>query len=234
MRKSILGQEFGKLKVTGYDGVKGRNSYWFCQCECGNECVVSRPNLLNGHCESCGCNVSSSLIGQKFGKLLVIDAAGKENGTTYWQCRCECKRIVIVKRGHLTDGGTISCGCSRKGKNSSHWLGVGDLSASFYRRFQQSAKRRKIDFAVGIEYLWQLFQKQNGKCALSGVPITLPPNSRACHHGVDSASLDRIDSNEGYVEGNVQWLHKDVNFMKYRFDESYFVLMCQKIAQNVS
>ena len=231
MRKSILGKEFGKLTVIGYDGVRNKNSYWLCKCECGNEKVISRPSLISGHSESCGCNISSSLIGQRFGKLLVIDAAGKENGTTYWQCRCDCRRIVIVRRGHLTDDGTTSCGCSRKGKNSAHWLGVGDLSASFYRHFQQSAKRRKIDFDVGIEYLWQLFQDQNGKCALSGVEITLPPNNQACNHGENSASLDRIDSNKGYVAGNVQWLHKDVNFMKYKFDESYFLSMCRKMVE---
>jgi len=72
-----------------------------------------------------------------------------------------------------------------------------------------------------------LFQKQNGKCALSGVEISLLKKS-----GVSTASLDRVDSSKGYIKGNVQWVHKDVNFMKYNFDESYFLDMCKKVVVN--
>ena len=45
-----------------------------------------------------------------------------------------------------------------------------------------------------------------------------------------TASLDRIDSSKGYVIGNVQWVHKDINIMKNKFDNQYFIDMCKKIA----
>ena len=39
----------------------------------------------------------------------------------------------------------------------------------------------------------------------------------------DSISLDRIDSSKGYEENNVQWVHKDINLMKNKYDNKYFI-----------
>jgi hypothetical protein len=46
------------------------------------------------------------------------------------------------------------------------------------------------------------------------------------------ASLDRIDSKKGYVEGNVHWVHKDVNMMKRNFTEEYFINLCETVYKN--
>lgn len=230
MRKSLLGSKFGLLTVMEYIGVKNGNSYWKCSCDCGNTVTVSRPNLLKA--KSCGCLQSTSLIGKKFGKLLVVDSAGKRHNTTYWVCKCDCTKIVVARRGHLTDGGTKSCGCLRRGKLSPHWTGYGDISGGFYHRIQEHAKRRKLKFDVGIDYLWRLFQKQNGKCALSGLDLELPPDNKAWREqGHKTASLDRIDPTKGYIKGNVQWVHKDVNMMKQRFGQEYFISLCNLISE---
>ena len=45
-----------------------------------------------------------------------------------------------------------------------------------------------------------------------------------------SASLDRIDNTKGYVAGNVQWLHKDINWMKGRFTQPRFLALCRAVA----
>jgi archaellum component FlaC len=45
-------------------------------------------------------------------------------------------------------------------------------------------------------------------------------------------SLDRIDSKLGYIEGNVQWLHKDVNYMKQEYSQEYYIDICKKVANN--
>lgn len=46
-----------------------------------------------------------------------------------------------------------------------------------------------------------------------------------------SRSIDRIDSSVGYVEGNMQWVHKDVNRMKQEFSESYFIETCRLVCR---
>ncbi len=44
-----------------------------------------------------------------------------------------------------------------------------------------------------------------------------------------TASLDRINSKKGYVKGNIQWVHKNVNFMKSSFSTTVFLNLVAKI-----
>lgn len=54
------------------------------------------------------------LTGQVFGKLTVIDCAGKIDGRRYfWNCRCECGNIKAILGTSLRNGNTKSCGCNR-------------------------------------------------------------------------------------------------------------------------
>jgi len=54
--KSIKGQRFGKLIAIEYNHTdKHGNACWLCRCDCGNESVVSRNDLLRGKTKSCGC-----------------------------------------------------------------------------------------------------------------------------------------------------------------------------------
>jgi hypothetical protein len=47
-----------------------------------------------------------------------------------------------------------------------------------------------------------------------------------------TASLDRIDSSKGYVEGNVQWVHKRINIMKNDLSDSEFIEWCRVVSKN--
>lgn len=66
------------------------------------------------------------LIGEKFGKLTVIDKAYvKEIGKSkkkmqYWKCECECGNIVYVMSQSLRSGNTKSCGCLKKEASCKH------------------------------------------------------------------------------------------------------------------
>lgn len=55
------------------------------------------------------------ITGQTFGKLTVIDCAGKikNDGTYYWNCQCECGNTAVVKGTYLRNGNTKSCGCEK-------------------------------------------------------------------------------------------------------------------------
>lgn len=55
------------------------------------------------------------LTGQRFGKLLVLECAGKLDGRRYsWKCQCDCGNIKIIAGASLTSGNTKSCGCANK------------------------------------------------------------------------------------------------------------------------
>lgn len=175
------------------------------------------------------------LSGQKYNKLTIIEKASSErNGDVKWNCECDCGNFVKVSTDHLTrkKNPVKSCGCIRLlyGRDHKDWKGYGDISGSWWcihvlREINQK-KRHSIEVSLTIEYAWNLFLKQNRECALTGMPLTIA--SRA-EYG--TASLDRIDSAKGYTTDNVQWVHKDVNFMKRNYDQGYFVQMCVKIAK---
>ena len=56
----------------------------------------------------------SNLIGQRFGKLVVIEAGPIKNGKTTWLCKCDCGKITQpIPCAKLTSGHTKSCGCLR-------------------------------------------------------------------------------------------------------------------------
>lgn len=44
-------------------------------------------------------------------------------------------------------------------------------------------------------------------------------------------SIDRIDSNIGYEEGNIQWVDKRINMMKGSLSNEEFVELCTKVAE---
>jgi hypothetical protein len=51
-------------------------------------------------------------VGQKFGKLLVLEQAGRnELKKVLWKCKCECENEINVAAGSLVTGNTTSCGC---------------------------------------------------------------------------------------------------------------------------
>lgn len=52
------------------------------------------------------------LIGQKFGRLTVLEDAGNnKRGNSLWKCQCECENIKIINSTSLITGKSKSCGC---------------------------------------------------------------------------------------------------------------------------
>jgi hypothetical protein len=53
--KDLTGRVFGRLTVLKFDGLRNHNAMWLCACACGKTKVLTRPNLLSGRTQSCGC-----------------------------------------------------------------------------------------------------------------------------------------------------------------------------------
>ena len=113
----LTGQKYNRLLVL-HEIPERRNNriYWHCKCDCGNECDVRGDSLKDGSVKSCGCLnkeiVTRDLTNQRFGKLIALEPTNKRKGTNVvWKCQCDCGNICEVDTGHLTTGGTKSCGC---------------------------------------------------------------------------------------------------------------------------
>lgn len=87
-------------------------------------------------------------------------------------------------------------------------------------------RNQEYDPEVDWEYLFELWDQQNGLCAYSGLPLSIEAN----HPHV--VSLDRVDSSKGYVKGNLQLVSWMVNKMKQDFGEDLFLEVCFKITEN--
>jgi len=163
------------------------------------------------------------LSNKRFGNILVIRSTSeRKRGSVKWECVCDCGNVFITSSRPLVTGHRISCGCKQK----AHFKGLEDLTGKYFNTIKKGAEKRNFVFNITLEYIWNLYIQQSKKCALSNVDIVL---SR-CEKD-KTASLDRIDSSDGYIEGNVQWVHKDVNRMKSDFKEDYFIELCQKIVK---
>ncbi len=176
-------------------------------------------------------NPRIDLVDCRYGRLTVIAYAGSQDYLTYWKCICDCGQTKTIRGNHLKSGNTKSCGCQMNKTGSDHprWKGYGEISRSFILNIQKNASVRNMEYSLSDQYIWDLFLLQNRKCALSMVEIKF---SESWPNGETTASLDRINQSTGYIEGNVQWLHKNVNLMKNALDQEYFIEVCQLIASN--
>ncbi len=172
------------------------------------------------------------LIGKKFGKLVVISCSETKNreGRTQMLCKCDCGNHTNVLGCNLKSGKTKSCGCIKKAlkKERPNWKGYGEISGIFFHRIQSQAIERNFPFTLTIEQIWDLFLKQKGKCALSGINIKFQSRAKKSD---GTASLDRIDSSKGYEPDNIQWVHKRVNIMKQNISDKELINWCDVISQ---
>jgi len=118
------------------------------------------------------------------------------------------------------------------GKKHKDFKGYEEISAHYICLVRKDAVKRKIIHPLldnsyeSNKYLWDLYVAQNKKCIYTGDLIYFRSIDKAA-----TASLDRIDSKNGYIKGNVQWVNKDINRMKWMLSQEEFILNCNKIAK---
>ncbi len=49
--------------------------------------------------------------GKRFGRLILLELAGRRNGNALWKCHCDCGAEALVEGADLRSGNTKSCGC---------------------------------------------------------------------------------------------------------------------------
>ncbi len=194
-----------------------------------SKCVIYRSkkkfNLPNR-----GCRTIFLKVGDKFGRLTIAEQTTKDERTAFI-CSCECGGSKTVDARSLKYGHVSSCGCIKKeqvGENNPQWTGHKEISGAFWSKIAISASRRNISIEVTIEQIWDLFLKQNRKCALSKVDLYFPKTVIE----LGNISLDRIDSSKSYSLDNVQWIHKDLNIMKMDYTQDEYIEWCHKVAEN--
>lgn len=170
------------------------------------------------------------LNGFENGYLKVIKCIGRNrNGLATWLCYCKCGNETILSSDHISrkSNSVKSCGCIRlkKGKEHHQFNGVGDISGRWW--CDHIKPRNAVEINITKEYAWNIYLKQNKKCALSGIELLIHNDQK-----INTASIDRIDNSLGYVENNIQWVHKHINRMKGIYSQNYFIEICDKISKH--
>lgn len=131
-KDKYIGQIYNYLTIIEKDNnykkehnIKGKGSYYKCQCKCGNFKTVRLNMITSGGVKSCGCLKKEQekenlihgynfkdLTGKKIGKLTVLRRAEEvENKDIFWVCQCECGTIKTIRGASLRKETVYSCGC---------------------------------------------------------------------------------------------------------------------------
>jgi len=121
--RSIIGKRFGNLTVLeATDKRKHRNILWKCKCDSGEFVEKTRTELYRIIDSANNISIRKKgrkfkdIAGQRYGRLVAKEFVRRENGMTYWKCKCDCGNDFIVNYANLTHGATKSCGCIRNTK----------------------------------------------------------------------------------------------------------------------
>lgn len=216
--KELVGKTVGNWTIIR----RVDKRYVECRCCCGRIRIKTNSSIRLGYGKSCGCG-GSILPGTKNGMLTIIKQTEKIRDKRFlWECKCDCGRTIYLKSQLAKT--QKSCGCIMFGKNHHAWKGYGVIPQEFFHRLEKNAKERGIKFDLDKKYLHNLFISQNGVCSISGIQLSFNRNNL-------TASLDRIDSNKPYIKDNVQWVHKNINMMKWRYSQDEFISFCSKVSK---
>ena len=163
----LRGKTFGRLTVVGIDETSSNPVKWLCKCNCGNPDIisVSAKLLTSSRKKSCGCLQQEFrnkprpekvyyLVGERYGRLTVIDFYKKINGEYFWTCKCECGNITHVSSANLRNKHTQSCGCiNSKGEELISKILTDNCIAyrkqySFEDLLNDNGNKMRFDFAV--------------------------------------------------------------------------------------
>lgn len=220
---------------------------WICKCDCGNEKILTTSQINNPEItrKSCGCHKHDAakerkeknrlarvknFKNRKFGQLTALELVGFDAlNQPSWLCKCKCGTEKKISQNYLDRKIVTCCGCS-KIKNSG--FSYGEVSYNYYYRVKKGAATRDIEFNIVPKDIWNQYIQQNKKCALSGIKIEFGKLNDKYKVIGQTASVDRIDNSKGYIEGNIQIVHKDINRMRGKLSVKKFKEWCKLITEN--
>lgn len=106
-----------------------------------------------------------------------------------------------------------------------------------YRKYMGSIRSRckikNLERTIDLMDLKKLWEKQQGLCAISGIPMILPP-STSSHVNTNHphlASIDRIDPNKGYEINNIQWICLIAQYCKNIYTTEEVIFFCNAVVE---
>lgn len=155
------------------------------------------------------------------GKLRVIPFIDTENGRLYYCSSCKKylpkEEFCLSKNRTYRDGLSIRCRkCSKENslkvrQKLSKEDALNYMLRNKLGRAKCRAKQTGLLFDLTLGDLYDLWNEQNGRCAISNIPMTYI----LCNGNImTNISIDQINPKAGYTRDNVQLVCWAVNRMK--------------------
>lgn len=167
----------------------------------------------------------------------------KNNNKKCYKCKTWKDLTLFNKSRKLTGGvskicrecynkedAVIKCNKSRNNRFK-HAIKNGDIEFYIKRRIntiKSRALKNNIDFNLDAEYLISLWNKQNGNCFYSNIPMKNSMKKDG-FQSWDGPSLDRIEPTLGYIKGNIVWCIFGINSFKQSLNIMLFEDMVKSI-----
>jgi hypothetical protein len=206
----LTGHKFGNLlvieKAPGRPG--NNNTFWIVVCEvCGQQKQVQRPSLLKikgTGCKQCNHREGKKreLIGKKIDRITVINFIGTDNHEKLlWKVRCDCGAEFEAVTGYIRrrqNAARFACNSCLRKKKDKEWFWSYRIA-----EMRSNAKSRGLQWALSDEQAQAIMQQSCSYCGSS--PTERSRNRQDKDRSmvtVSAGSIDRVDSDLGYSEGN--------------------------------
>lgn len=223
---------------------RNRNKQWVCQCDCGFERLYTTSYFnspeLPQKCHRCRVKskkdkdvaLVQSHVGKQYGSFTVVKLEGRnKHGSRTWLCRCRCGVERRFLTSNLFGNGkrkATQCElCCIKEMELENRI-TDKVPNRFWRKFLSVAANRSKIVSFTQKQAYNLYKKQNGKCALTGLDLYFTKLTTRFNR-YTNASIDRIDSSKPYDLDNIQWVHKKINMMKYTLSQEEFIQFCELV-----
>lgn len=184
-------------------------------------------------------------VGDKHSQLTFIkfvkNTGERPKRVRYGEFLCTCGRIKVTSIARVVAGRTQSCGCLQRQRSSEFTSArnakqcpPGQAAKTFvYRRYKTSARTRGIVFDLGLDVFLQITQKACYYCG--AMPLKKANKGTVKNFSVDFIynGVDRVDSNQGYVAGNVVPCCSRCNYMKRAMSMDEFLSAIRLIANRL-
>lgn len=95
----------------------------------------------------------------------------------------------------------------------------------------RNKRGRQHEIDIDAEYLKSVWFSQDGKCAVSGIPMILK-YKESSEYNPFTGSVDRLDNSKGYIKGNIRYTCLMANYALSTWGDEQLFEFCKAVVYN--